>query len=184
MAEITLPGDDVLTWPHHVLADILARDEGDIPDLIDRAAKQREALASGGLGELPGDPESLLSYAKAWEGCAARYDESDIPAEDADWRLESEYPIDALLALMEDGKAGWIEWFRTENTWAREDGRNGYADLLLEEIEEEVVLLELEDGRVDVWDGWHRLGAQIVKGELTIGAVVGTPKPELKPTPR
>jgi len=180
MAEITLPQGDVLTWPHAVLADMLAVTEQDIPALIEAAREQRERIENEGIGDFPDDPESLLEFAKAWEGAANAYDDGDIPAEDADWRVEKDYPISALLAHMNGTREGWAEWFRTENQWAREDGRNGYVDLLLERIEEEVVLLELDGGRVDVWDGWHRVGAAITKGDLTVRAVVGSPKPELK----
>lgn len=178
--KISLPEGDVLTWPHSVLAELLALPEHDIPSIVEAARIQRERIANDGFGNFPEDPENLLEYARAWEGAANAYDDGDIPAEDADWRIEKEYPITALLAHMGGTREGWAEWFRTENKWAREDGRHGYHDLLLETLEEEVVLLELEGGRVDIWDGWHRIGAAITKGELTVCAVVGSPKPELK----
>jgi len=179
----TLPEGNVLTWPHALIAELTSVPEEDVERLIENARDQRERLAAGGGYEIDNSPEALMEYARAWQGAACHYSESDIPAKDQDWRVEEAYPVERLFALMEGGRAGWIDWFRTECQWAREDGRNGYADLLLEQIEEEVVLVELEDGRVDCWDGWHRLGAAIVKGDIGIPAVVGVPKPELKLTP-
>jgi len=180
----TLPEGDVLTWPHAIISHLTSVPEEDIQGLIDAASAQRDRVASGDCADLDNSPEALREYARGWQGAACHYDDSDIPAEDQDWRLEQSYPLERLLGLMEGGRDGWIDWFRTECQWAYEDGRRGYADLLLEQIEEEVILVELEDGRVDCWDGWHRLGAAIVKGDIGIPAVVGVPKPELKLTPR
>jgi hypothetical protein len=141
--------------------------------LLARASRQRLQAANLPALEFETDVE-LLGFARAWQGAAGSYQETNcLQAEDGDWRVEATYPTEALVPLMKGGRGTWAAWFRSECVDARADGREGYARLLLEDVEEEVVLVELPDGRTDIWDGWHRAAASIIKGATGMRAVVG-----------
>jgi len=53
-----------------------------------------------------------------------------------------------------------------------EDGRNGYADLLLEKISHPCVFRSYEDGVMTIADGWHRTAAALAAGDVSIAAVI------------
>lgn len=120
------------------------------------------------------DQSLIQAEARLWHGCAGRYCDSAIAVEDADWRYVQHFPVVALLNLMDGGRDGWLAWFKDECLWSLEDGRDGYGELLLEEIDQPVILVELSDGRFDIWDGWHRAAAAVIKGASGIRAIVGT----------
>lgn len=90
----------------------------------------------------------------------------------AEWRYEAEYDVEKLIPLM---PSGWTAWFERELLLYPEpsSGRH-YARLLEEDIEEPIIVLERE-GLSYIWEGWHRTGAAVKKGQTKIRAIVGTP---------
>ena len=75
----------------------------------------------------------------------------------------------------------WKEWFREEQRmWAMDGDPARYDSLLKEEIIEPVVILKRDDTYY-VWDGNHRIGASLTKGEYLIKAIVGVPTAQLTP---
>jgi hypothetical protein len=164
-----LPDGDVLDWPVDFIADLTARSVADVESAIEVArAKRRLGCRSV---PAPRDRAGLL----AWAGFAEANSQvdGDFPADEAEWRIERDYPLAPFTGLVDGGRDGWVEWFREECAMQVEEGRDGYLELLLEEIETTVTVVELSGERVDVWDGWHRIGASIVRGSAAIPALVG-----------
>lgn len=129
----------------------------------------------------PLSPAEAARVATLWEACGALHEDSVFPSTEADWAYAADFPIAGLLDLMDGGREDWLAWFRSENAWAAEDGRPGYGDLLTQDVHDPVCVVQHPDGRVDIWDGWHRVAATIVKGASTIKAVVGRRRPEYLP---
>lgn len=94
-------------------------------------------------------------------------------ASNADWRYELVAPKALSDVFTTQQKAK--EWLDAELDMDRSEqlGRD-WSRLLTEQIEEPVTLLA-RNGRVYVWDGWHRIAAAIIKGE-SIKAIVGYPR--------
>jgi len=139
-------------------------------------AAAREAAAMP-PSDLPGADALLLMEA------ASHYAENgdgDFEPDEADWSCEATSPLDPFLAVM--SREEWVAWFLDEHRAAVEAGRPGYADLILQDIRDPVIYVAYPDGRVDVWDGWHRIGAAMLKGAGTLPALVGVP-PAPAPTP-
>ncbi len=123
-------------------------------------------------------PGEAAAFAACWQSAACSRPEGDFPAAEADWRVDDAFDVARLVPLfgsVDEARA----FVRSECAMAMEDGREGYGDLLTQEIREHVCVVELEDGTVDLWDGWHRSAAAIAKGAPTIRAVVGVRRPEL-----
>lgn len=133
-----------------------------------------EALASA-------TPEDMTAMARHWQS------EGTFRAADADWTYVENFDIANLSDLVRvEGGGGsnpWLEWFRNECLDAMDEEREGYGNLLVEDVEEAIVIGFGADGDIEVWDGWHRLGATIVKGETTIRTLMGTLKPSMTPSP-
>jgi hypothetical protein len=98
-----------------------------------------------------------------------------------DWRFERTYPTLSLLSQM--SVEDWKDWYKNEmapDPYAGWD-RDGYYENLLNFARhgdmnqlEPVVVIEDKDGAVEgIWDGWHRSGAAITAGRLTIPAYIG-----------
>jgi hypothetical protein len=141
------------------------------------------------LGYMQAVQWAALDYTPGYEGVspeelrqeAALFDNTEdeggyVEPEDADWAYVANYPLDKLLAKF-GGVEGCKQWFREECQFSMEEGRGGYGYLVVQPIREAAVLVE-RDGEPFIWDGWHRIAASIVKGETTIKAIVGEPKPE------
>jgi len=95
------------------------------------------------------------------------------PAESFFWEELSSFP---LTRFNEMGSAEWVKWFRTEQDIWTEDGQpDRYDDMLNEEIEIPVIAVELENGDIHIWDGYHRIGASIVAGRESVPAIIGKP---------
>lgn len=117
--------------------------------------------------------EDLMNIAEQWSGIASSTKEGNIQASDASWLFHDKYPLSGFLSLMTYDE--WKEWFRNECLWASEDGRQGYGNLFLQDIRQPVVVMNIGENSDDIWDGWHRVGASIVKNAHSIPSIVGTP---------
>lgn len=88
---------------------------------------------------------------------------------DLAWVEISNYPVSRLR------DAADAEWFaREQKMWADEGDPDRFEDLLTEPIHTPVVIY---DNGTDgwTWDGNHRIGATVTKGEEAIMATVGLP---------
>ncbi|PZO72599.1 MAG: hypothetical protein DI629_20760 [Mesorhizobium amorphae] len=88
-------------------------------------------------------------------------------------------PASVLAALYDDPEA----WIAAEHHAALEDGRAGYADLLVERIREPVTIRRYECGKADIADGWHRTAAALLTGGVLSAVVVALPGDQPDPSP-
>lgn len=122
------------------------------------------------------DPERVASEACSWASMMS----TDVREEDCAWSLDVEGSLAPFLAVM--SREEWVDWIVREHGWALEDGREGYAALLIEDVKVPVVYVEHPDGTVDIWDGHHRVGACMLKGAASIPVIRGV-APAPVPTP-
>jgi hypothetical protein len=125
-----------------------------------------------GVEEYRGDQGVLRQIAAYW----AANGNGDFDLLTAIWSDSTAEDLTAFLKIMD--RQQWIDWFVAEHENAIECGRAGYGDLLLQDILEHVVYVEYADDSLDVWDGWHRIGASMLKGAGHIPAIRGIPLPE------
>lgn len=123
------------------------------------------------------DELTMMQEVEAWSG--NRDKDFDIDA--ATWTHSAASPIEPFLSIM--SREAWVDWLVEEDRAAKEEGRYGYADLIVQEIRDAIVYVTYEDGKVDVWDGWHRIAATIAKGETHLPTIQGVPAPEPAPSP-
>ncbi|MGY3581907.1 hypothetical protein ACVIGB_000021 [Bradyrhizobium sp. USDA 4341] len=116
-----------------------------------------------------GDQGVLRQIAGYW----AANGNNDFDLNTATWSDSTE-DLAAFLKIKD--RQQWIDWFVAEHENAIECGRAGYGDLLLQDIQEHVVYVEYVDDSLDVWDGWHRIGASMLKGAGHIPAIRGVPE--------
>lgn len=123
------------------------------------------------------DDLAMMQEVEAWSG--NRDKDFDIDA--ATWTYLPSSPIEPFLSIMD--REAWVAWLVEEDRAAKEEGRYGYADLVVQEIRDAIVYVTYEDGKIDVWDGWHRIASTIAKGETHIPSIQGVPAPEPAPAP-
>lgn len=111
------------------------------------------------------EEDELKRMASQWQGMAAHTEEGDFHVDEGTWIFEKNYNPMEFMKI--NGEDGWKQWFKNECQWASEDGRLGYGNLLLENIYEPIVSVITNQGN-DIWDGWHRVGAGIVKKLIDI----------------
>jgi len=121
--------------------------------------------------------EELLEIASQWS-CN---ENDDFDVDEAEWSSSTAESIAPFLTVM--SREDWISWLVREHQEAIEDGRPGYGDLLLQDVNEAIIYVAYRDGHVDIWDGWHRVAASMLKGAGTIPAIKGVPAPGLSPHP-
>jgi hypothetical protein len=143
-----------------------------------RALQGEEAALSKVITDLRNDEsgDELERYANDW--CS----DPEGPG-NASISLEA-LPVRDLLdtRLMAGGSAAdWIKWFWAEHEAHVEEGRFGYVYLLDEPFVEPVVI-GFRGDEPDIWDGWHRCAAAIVRGDTHVPAVV-VRSPEPAPVP-
>lgn len=93
------------------------------------------------------------------------------PAADFDWAV-----VDFPISDIEEAPDDWSAWMRQEIADAAADGSPGrYGAMFDRPIQDEVVLVVF-DGKGYLWDGYHRTGAEHMKGSLTVRAAAGTPR--------
>lgn len=115
------------------------------------------------------DSLAMMENALAW----AANGENNFDIDDASlWRFDATGSVSDFLRIM--SQEAWIAWFVSEHEAAIEDGRPGYAYLLLQDIEEAAVYVDYGD-RLDVWDGYHRIGASMMKGAERIPVIKALP---------
>ena len=119
----------------------------------------------------------MRQEAEAWSGNR----DADFDMDASTWEFSTAAPIETFLSVM--GREEWITWLVEEDRSAKEDLRYGYADLVVEDIKDAVVYVVHEDGKVDVWDGWHRIAAAFAKGETHVPTIAGRPAPAPAPSP-
>jgi hypothetical protein len=148
------------------------------PALVD-ALGYADGVSAAEAAALPAvafhSPEEILSEADAWAGNG----DGDFEVDEAEWAHSAADGLASFLPVM--GREEWVAWFVDEHRMAIEAGRPGYGDLLLQDIREPVVYVAYGDGRADVWDGYHRLGAAMAKGAGSVPSIKGVPP---APTPR
>lgn len=133
------------------------------------------AALSLAVADYSRDPNELQEIAWYW----ADNGDNDFDIDEATWSSTTAEDLSIFLRVMSREK--WIEWFVEEHVAAIADGRPGYADLLIQDIHEAIVYISYEDGRIDVWDGWHRIGAAMLKGAGQVPAIKGVPAPSPAP---
>lgn len=117
--------------------------------------------------------EELVRYAGEYDRGinACSHPSGGLKADDLVWRYEPAYPVSRI-----DNWEAYEEMMNDDiATWKDEGDPERYSDMFDRPIQYPVVLSEV-DGVGYMWDGCHRLGAILMKGEKTIAAVVGTPK--------
>lgn len=118
-----------------------------------------------------GDQAVLRQIASYWSANG----NNDFDLVEATWIDSAAEDLSVFLEVKD--RQQWIEWFVAEHESAIECGREGYGDLLLQDIQEHVIYVEYADRSLDVWDGWHRIGACMLKGAGRIPAIRGVPSP-------
>lgn len=101
-------------------------------------------------------------------------DEGDLLPEDLEWRLVIDLPLETVVPLM-GTREGWGAWFDAELAMFDEEYPHvaeGYRALMEEPLDTPVVVT-VEPGRVQIWDGWHRTATRMIGGAATIPAIVG-----------
>lgn len=176
---INVPAGDVLDWPVKFIASLTSRSIKDVEDAILCARLKRGRAMD--LSYFDGGQHKLVEEAACWQGAANSQHDGNFPAEEVTWRIDTDYDITPFIGLMEGGYPSWVRWFREECEMQVEEGRGGYLELLLENIEEPTVTVELPGDRVDIWDGWHRIGASIVRRAPTVPVLVGDRRLALAP---
>lgn len=125
-------------------------------------------------------PDQLRCLASEHQGAC---DDGDLDAMDLEWRVVPDLPLAVVEGCLVRGSwprdeplsARWREWHDGECRLDDEefDGGRGWEAMVEEDVREPIVVT-IEPGRVQIWDGWHRTGASIVAGRTTIPAIVGT----------
>lgn len=110
-------------------------------------------------------------------------DDGSVPMNEISWNYVPDFDASRLLSIMSADQ--WKDWIRDEIEMATVEleDPDRWGQLLEQDIIEPVVLFEHPDGTLHIWDGWHRSGSTIAKGENTIKAVYGT-APGYTPRPR
>jgi hypothetical protein len=116
--------------------------------------------------------DRLMEEASSHHGAC---DDGDLDPADLDWRLVLDLPIGPLTALQEDA-TGWARWFEAELAMFDEEhpGRAAQYRALMDEPLDDPIVVTIDPGRVQIWDGWHRTATRIVGGAGAIPAIVGT----------
>lgn len=148
------------------------------------------------LGELHGDdelPESVeediaksispLVNPDALKARAARYQDQYIvghPArihpDDLDWKLETNFPLDALPGSKDE----WLKWKKETDA-----SRNlEYADQPRHvQVLNPAIVVQGTDGQHYIWDGNRRVAEMYAAGKPSIPAIVGSPRNAHRPLP-
>lgn len=138
-------------------------------------------MAAESLGYHPekysGDQSVLRQIAAAWSANG----DNDFEIDAASWSASPAADLEVFLRIMP--REEWIAWFVAEHVAALHDGREGYGHLLMQDAHEHVVYVEYDEERVAIWDGWHRIGAAMLRGAGHVPAICGVPAPVLVPSP-
>lgn len=144
------------------------------PSLLDslgyRDGVQAAQARSIDVEEYRGDQVVLRQIAESWSANG----NNDFDLETATWSDSTAEDLSVFLKIM--NRPQWIAWFVAEHENAIECGRAGYGDLLTQDINEHVIFIAYPTS-TDIWDGWHRVGAAMVKGAGHIPAIRGVPAP-------
>lgn len=135
----------------------------------DGVATAKSILENDAYGCLPQDRDSVLYEVSLWR----ENGNGDFEIDDAEWVVNPTDTTDRFFSIMTP--EAWRDWLIEEHRHSLEAGRSGYAHLVLEDIHDPVVYVDYGDGRIDVWDGWHRIAATAVKGAATIPSIRGVP---------
>lgn len=112
------------------------------------------------------------------EASMFRHDHDDgsdcyFDADAADWQLQT---IDPSAVDAFDSQDAAKDWLRDEIMGLRADGMEvraaGYEQMIEDGIEDPVIL-GASNGRLALWEGWHRTAIAMVRGEQLL-AIVGT----------
>jgi hypothetical protein len=126
---------------------------------------------------MPCSRDEILQEVSLWSANG----NGDFEIDDAEWIADIADKTDRFLAIM--SLEEWTEWLRDEHVNSIESGQAGYAQLILEDIQTPVVYVEYDASKLDPWDGWHRIGAALVKGAGVIPSIRGVPSPDPAPRP-
>lgn len=124
-----------------------------------------------------GDQALLRQIAAAWSANG----NGDFDIDTASWTDTPAADLERFLRIMP--REQWVAWFVAEHVAALRDGRDGYGDLLMQDVREHVVYVEYDEDKLDIWDGWHRIGAAMLKRAGQVPAICGVPAPFLVPSP-
>lgn len=114
--------------------------------------------------------EKLAEHARILGG--ARDDR--LPLDRIAWTYDELFPVARFLEIMSFEE--WKKWFDEELEISVEvrGSDEAWRCLLTEEIEEELIILDHEG--LDIWDGWHRAAAMVLKGQEYAKVVRGEEK--------
>lgn len=165
--------EDHIRYRHH--GDIHGFDESSLKaGLIESLGYHEGILAFESRAIDPTDysfsrREELLEIASSW----ACNGDGDFDIDEAEWTASIAEDLSPFLQVM--SREDWISWLVKEHREAIADGRSGYGHLLVQDVKEAVIYVAFHDGRIDIWDGWHRVAASILKGAGTIPGIKGVP---------
>lgn len=125
------------------------------------------------------DEDALRQQARYHQGAC---DDGDMDVSDLRWTLVADLPLAVLENCLfrsghvvpVDAPRQWTSWFHQECEMLAEEigDASDWERLSVQEILEPVVVT-VEADRVQIWDGWHRIGASFAAGRTTIPAIVG-----------
>lgn len=143
----------------------------------DGVAAARSMLACDAGDDMPRERDAILHQVSIWQGNG----NADFDIEEADWIANVADEVRRFHSIMSPDE--WRKWLIEEHKFAIEAGRSGYAHLVLQDILEPVVYAQYPDGLIDVWDGWHRIAASVVRESDVIPSIRGVPPPSAQPRP-
>lgn len=123
---------------------------------------------------LRASPRQLAAAAARCAGNWGWGDPGHVPVAERAWRLVAAFPVCAV-----EGPGDWLAWYDGEHALRREtDGDDGYFDRMEAWLRagtrlDPLSVVEGEDGRFWLWDGYHRVAAARRLGLAALPAIVG-----------
>lgn len=119
--------------------------------------------------------EQMVRMASFWEGVTVTNDDCLVKAADYVWEHHPQFPVSAFDVMTHEE---WCAWMSQEiDMWTEDGDPARFTNLLTDPvIREEVVASYGHDGKLHIWDGYHRVGASHMVGRATVPAIIGKPK--------
>ena len=117
-------------------------------------------------------PEAVAEQVRFW------WDEDacDFAIEEADMDYVEDFDVSRLLEI--NGLDGWREWLAAEHAAHLEDGREGYADMVVERHYMPKFYVDNGEGAVlGIFDGWHRSAGDVIAGNAESRVVMTSRRP-------
>ncbi len=112
------------------------------------------------------DPASILSLACMF---VDRVEMDHVDPDAINWY--GDYPLETLDGHYQE-EGGAAAWLLAEHRASIEDGRSGYAEMVLEKLHTPCVYVQNEGAGPEIPNGWHRTAGAIITGARTIQTVL------------